>query len=68
MLVKANEINLARQTLDRAVSQKLPVKKMKTLFKKYLEFEKQHGTEKTVDKVKLMAEEYVSNRIGNDNE
>lgn len=66
MLIKSDEIKLARQTLERAVTQKLPVKKMRSLFKKHLEFEKKYGTENDVARVKAMAEEYVSNKIGDD--
>lgn len=67
MLTKSNEIELARQTLDRAVTQKLPVKKMRPLFKKFLDFEKKNGTEADVQKVKKLAEEFVSQTI-NENE
>lgn len=52
-----------RQTLERAVSQKIPMKKMRTLFKKYLEFEQQHGTEEHVTKVKVLAANYVENAV-----
>lgn len=45
--------------MERATSQKLPAKKMKTLFKKYLEFEERFGDEKAVAHVKQMASEYV---------
>lgn len=63
ILIKSNEIILARQTLDRAVSQNLPAKKMRSLFKKYLEFEKKNGNAQDVDKVKIMAEEFVTSKI-----
>lgn len=32
---------------------------MKTLFKKFIDFEKQHGDEASVEKVKLFAVQYV---------
>lgn len=51
-----------RTILERAASQKLPAKKMKTLFKKYLDFEERFGDEKTVEHVKLMAAEYVQSQ------
>jgi rRNA biogenesis protein RRP5 len=35
---------------------------MKFIFKKYLEFEKKHGDESTVESVKKMAEEYVRDK------
>jgi len=34
-------------------------KKMKYFFKRYLEFEKLHGTEETIEHVKQKAREYV---------
>lgn len=50
---------LPRQTLERAVTHKIPVKKMRTLFKKYLDFEQKYGNEETVTKVKILAANYV---------
>lgn len=52
-----------RQILDRAVVQKIPMKKMRTLFKKYLDFETKYGNEISVQKVKAMASNYVENQI-----
>ncbi|XP_034255827.1 protein RRP5 homolog [Thrips palmi] len=66
MLVKANQINEARELLGRSVSQKLPAKKMKTLFTKFLQFETAHGSKEGQDKVRLMATEYVKNAAGDD--
>ncbi|XP_059619898.1 protein RRP5 homolog [Phlebotomus argentipes] len=63
MLVKDDRLDLARQVLERAVLQKLPLKKMRTLFKKYQELEEKHGDEQSVAKVKSMAEEFVQNYI-----
>lgn len=51
--------------MNRAVAQVLPIKKMKTLFKKYLEFEQKHGDESNVQKVKEMAAEYVRKEVAN---
>lgn len=39
---------------------------MKFIFKKYLEFEKKHGDESTVIKVKKIAEEYVKDKTDNE--
>lgn len=36
---------------------------MRTLFKKYLEFEQQHGNEELVTKVKVLAANYVENAV-----
>lgn len=52
-----------RQTLERAVSHKIPMKKMRTLFKKYLEFEQKYGNDETVAKVKNLAANYVHSEI-----
>ncbi|GAB0097371.1 RRP5 [Sergentomyia squamirostris] len=63
MLVKDSRQDLARDVLDRAILQKLPLKKMRTLFKKYQEFEEKYGDEQSVEKIKTMAEEFVQNYI-----
>lgn len=60
MLTKSGRIDLARNVLERAVGQKLPVKKMKTLYKKWLQFEEQYGSEATVNHVRVAAENYVN--------
>lgn len=57
--------NYFRATLDRAVLQKIPLKKMRTLFKKYVEFEEKYGTPELVNKVKLLAANYVQQEIDN---
>ncbi|CAG9854962.1 unnamed protein product [Phyllotreta striolata] len=59
-LVKKNNIEQARQVLERSVCHRLPLKSMKTLFMKYRMFEEQHGTEQSVELVKEKAKEYVS--------
>ena len=52
-----------RQTLDRAVSQKIPMKKMRTLFKKYLDFEQRFGDDDLIRNVKLLAANYVEREV-----
>lgn len=52
-----------RQILDRAVSQKIPMKKMRTLFKKYLNFEEKYGDANKVRTVKAMASSYVEREM-----
>uniref|UniRef100_A0A0A1XMQ7 Protein RRP5 homolog n=1 Tax=Zeugodacus cucurbitae TaxID=28588 RepID=A0A0A1XMQ7_ZEUCU len=59
MLVKSEMIDSARSVLERAIIQKIPMKKMRTIFKKYLEFEERFGTPADVEKVKKLAKEYV---------
>ena len=52
-----------RSLFERAVTLQLPAKKMKFLFKRYLEYEKQNGTPATVEKVKQAAREYVEQHL-----
>ncbi|XP_065354946.1 protein RRP5 homolog [Calliphora vicina] len=59
MLVKAELIDSARNILERAVVQKIPLRKMRTIFKKYLEFEERFGNDTNVQRVKLLAMDYV---------
>lgn len=65
MLIKSELIDLARQTLDRAVSQILPIKKMRPLFKKYIEFEKKYGNKNSIERITEMAESYLEKSIQN---
>lgn len=59
MLIKSKKLDLARQVLDRAVIQKLPASKMKSLFKKYMKFEQDHGNPEGIEKIREMAKKYV---------
>jgi rRNA biogenesis protein RRP5 len=45
--------------LEHGVSQKLPARKMKSLFAKFLQFEEHHGTPEGVEQVRQMAVRYV---------
>ncbi|XP_017888354.1 protein RRP5 homolog [Ceratina calcarata] len=65
-LVKTNDIDLARKVLERAVVQTLPPRKMKTLFKKFIAFEEQYGTQEDVSRVQQMAVEYVEKQCNRD--
>ncbi|XP_076757290.1 ribosomal RNA Processing 5 [Xylocopa sonorina] len=58
-LIKSNDIDIARKVLERAIVQTLPPRKMKTLFKKFISFEEQYGTQEDVARVQQMAVEYV---------
>lgn len=58
-LVKSNDIDIARKVLERAVLQVLPPRKMKILYKKFINLEEQHGTQEDVIRVQQMAVEYV---------
>jgi hypothetical protein len=57
-------IGCYRQVLERGVAQKLPARKMKSLFAKFLQFEEQHGTPEGVEKVRQMAISYVEATAG----
>ncbi|KAI3642285.1 hypothetical protein MP228_011840 [Amoeboaphelidium protococcarum] len=57
--VKLKNIDYARRLLQRSVHLELSTKKMKFLFKKYLDFEKAHGTEESVKSVVKQAKDYV---------
>ncbi|KAL5273952.1 PDCD11 family protein [Megaselia abdita] len=63
MLLKDEQIDSARNTLERAVTQKIPIKKMKTILKKFLNFEEKYGDEEKVGKVKAIAEEILKNEV-----
>ncbi|XP_043259264.1 protein RRP5 homolog isoform X2 [Colletes gigas] len=58
-LIKSNDIDIARKVLERAVVQTLPPRKMKSIFKKFISFEEQHGTGENVARVQQIAVEYV---------
>ncbi|KAJ3027428.1 UNVERIFIED_CONTAM: Mitochondrial translocator assembly and maintenance protein 41 [Siphonaria sp. JEL0065] len=55
MEIKNNDIDHIRRLFERAIALKLSSKKMKFLFKKYLEFEKSKGTQEGVKHVKEAA-------------
>ncbi|OXU24575.1 hypothetical protein TSAR_003263 [Trichomalopsis sarcophagae] len=58
-LIKSGDIEIARKVLDRAITQGLPPKKMKVLFKKYIDFESKHGTPENVSRIQELAVKYV---------
>lgn len=59
-LVKKEQIDQARQVLERSLCQQLPLKSMKSLFMKFRKFEEVHGTPETINAVKRRAQEYVA--------
>ncbi|CAG9825023.1 unnamed protein product [Phaedon cochleariae] len=59
-LIKKNRIENARRVLERAVSQRLPLKSMRTLFAKFRMFEEQHGSPESLEAVKERAKEFVT--------
>lgn len=53
-----------RSLFERATSVALPPKKMKALFKRYLEYEKAHGDADSVEHVKARALAFVERSVG----
>ncbi|XP_040372263.1 rRNA biogenesis protein RRP5 isoform X1 [Rosa chinensis] len=61
--IRLGETDLIRALFERATSLSLPAKKMKFLFKKYLEYEERHGNEGRANYVKQKAMSYVENTV-----
>ncbi|XP_007938068.1 protein RRP5 homolog [Orycteropus afer afer] len=59
MTIKHGSQKEVRDIFERVIHLSLAPKKMKFFFKRYLDYEKQHGTEKDVQAVKAKALEYV---------
>ncbi|KAF6213901.1 hypothetical protein GE061_011626 [Apolygus lucorum] len=63
MLMKSESINLARSVLERAASNSLPVRKMRSIYLKWIAFEEAHGKPSDVAMVEEAAKKYVSNLL-----
>jgi len=63
MSIKDGDLEHVRNIFERAVSLVMNSKKMKFLFKRYLDFEETYGNESTVEAVKKKALEYVENKM-----
>lgn len=61
--VKAGHIEGARGLLDRMCTLNLSVQKMKSVFKKFLQLEMEHGDGATVQAVKDKAKAYVESHL-----
>ncbi|KAL6997499.1 hypothetical protein U1Q18_007623 [Sarracenia purpurea var. burkii] len=59
--VRLGDTDVIRALFERAISLSIPPKKMKFLFKKYLEYEKSLGDEERIESVKRKAIEFVEN-------
>nr|GMD47877.1 rRNA biogenesis protein RRP5 isoform X1 [Ipomoea batatas] len=57
--IRVGDVDVIRALFERAISLSIPPKKMKFLFKKYLEYEKSVGDEERIESVKRKAMEYV---------
>jgi len=51
-----------RTLFERLIHMKWSSKKMRYFFKRYLEFEKEHGDEEAIEHVKQKAREYVESQ------
>ncbi|KAK7345187.1 hypothetical protein VNO77_15745 [Canavalia gladiata] len=61
--IQLKDEDLIRALFERAISLSLPPKKMKFLFKKYLDYEKSQGDEERIESVKRKAMEYVEGTL-----
>ena len=57
--IRTGDKQRIRSLFERATHMQLPPKKMKFLFKRFLDFEKSHGDTAGVEHVKQAAREYV---------
>lgn len=61
MEIAAEQFDRVRTIFERILTlSSLSSKKSKAVFKKYLNFEKEHGTPKSIEHVKTLAMEYVA--------
>ncbi|XP_047480306.1 protein RRP5 homolog isoform X2 [Penaeus chinensis] len=63
LLTKNGDIEGARTVLERMTGLKLKIRKMRGIFKKFLDFEKTHGTPQRVQAVKKQVEDFVAAAI-----
>ncbi|XP_075983240.1 ribosomal RNA Processing 5 [Anticarsia gemmatalis] len=59
MLIKGGDVDHVRQVMERMTSQKLPARKMKILYKKWIEVEEKIGDQEQCDKIKQQALAYI---------
>ncbi|XP_063056159.1 protein RRP5 homolog isoform X2 [Engraulis encrasicolus] len=64
LMIKHGSQQDVRELLDRVIHLSVSVKKIKFFFKRYLDYEKKHGTPDTIQAVKQKALEYVETRGG----
>lgn len=62
--IRLRDEDMIRALFERAISLTLPPKKMKFLFKKYVEYENSLGDEERIESVKRKAMEYVESTLG----
>lgn len=55
MMTKNGQIEIARSLFERILVIKFPIKKLKTIFQTYIEFETKHGDPSNISKIKRAA-------------
>lgn len=60
MLMKSSDINNIRQVMERAVSHQLPARKMKTLFKKWIDIEEKLGSKEKIEEIREKALNFIN--------
>lgn len=58
LLIKLGELDAVRKLFEQVITTKVSPRKMKFFFKRYLSFERDHGTEETANEVVRKASEY----------
>jgi rRNA biogenesis protein RRP5 len=59
MMVKNQEVDIARSLFERMLAIKFPLKKFKSIFQKYIDFETRYGEVSNVSKIKKMAKSMI---------
>ena len=61
MMTKNAQIDIARSLFERILVIKFPMKKLKTIFQKYIEFETRHGEPSNISNIKRTAKNMLEN-------
>lgn len=59
MMTKNGQIDIARSLYERILVIKFPLKKLKTIFQKYIEFETRHGEAANISRIKKTAKKML---------
>lgn len=57
MMIKYGHIDIARSLFERLIIIKFPLKKIKIIFEKFIEFETKHGDDSNISKIKKIAKQ-----------
>ncbi|CRK99145.1 CLUMA_CG012479, isoform A [Clunio marinus] len=66
MMTKTGEVDIARSLFERILVIQFPMKKLKTIFQKYVEFETRHGNASNISKIKKMARNMLEQEAGSE--